>query len=324
MSEGNAVSVRAGQKVFRRLIFFLFACYVVAYLDRVNIGFAALSMNKDLGLTAAMFGLANTIFYIGYFVCEVPSNLLMVRVGARLWIARIMVTWGIASILTLFAVGPLSLYAIRLVVGIAEAGFVPGVLLYLTYWFPQSSRGRATATFMIAQPIAIGFGSFLSGLIMSGTDRAFGLAGWQWLFILEGLPSVLLGVLVLFYLPDRPADAKWLNADEKAALQAQIAAEAPAPVHGHSNWRGVWSLPLGLLMLAYFGLVTSLNGLATWSPLIVREVLGGTTYIFRVGLISAIPGVIAAIVMPLWGTSSDRRQERKLHYAIAVAVAIAG
>lgn len=318
------IAEQARQKAFRRLVAFLFVCFVVAYLDRVNIGFAALSMNKDLGLTAATFGLANTIFYLGYLAFEVPSNMMMARVGARRWIARIMITWGFASVATILAVGPLSLYSIRLLVGIAEAGFLPGVLLYLTYWFPNAWRGRATATFLIAQPIAIGFGSLLSGAIMSSWHDVLGLSGWQWLFILEGLPAVVLGIVVYFYLPDGPADAKWLSGAERSALAADVAAETPASDHSASLWKSLWSPGLIQLCVAYFGLVTSLNALATWSPLIIREVLGNTNDIMHVGMISAIPGLVAAVFMPLLGFSSDKSRERRLHYVVPVVAAAVG
>jgi len=318
---GDAASAKAA----KRLVWFLFVCYVIAYLDRINIAFAALSMNKALGLTAATFGLAGTIFYSGYLLCEVPSNLLMVRVGARRWIARIMIIWGFASAATMFATGPLSLYLLRMLVGIAEAGFLPGVLLYLTYWFPTKRRGRVTALFMIAQPIAIGFGSLVSALIMQGLDTTLGLAGWQWLFVLTGLPAVVLGLCVLFYLPDRPANATWLTLAEQRALTEIVANEAPAPRHGLSGiGRSLLTSGFVRLCLAYFCLVTSLNALATWSPLIIRSLLSPGASLLQIGSLAAIPGIVAAIAMPLWAARSDRRQERLVHYAIPVACAAAG
>ena len=187
-------------KVFWRLVPFLFVLYVVAYLDRINIGFAALSMNKELGLTATMFGLSNTIFYAGYLLCEVPSNLLLVRFGAHRWIPRIMITWGLASAATMFAVGPNSLYAVRLLVGIAEAGFLPGILLYLTFWFPSEWRARSNAIFMVAQPVTIVFGATISGFILD-MHGFLGLSGWRWLFLLEGVPAVVLGIVAWFGVP---------------------------------------------------------------------------------------------------------------------------
>lgn len=321
---GTSLADQASRKAFRRLIWFLLILYVVAYLDRINIGFAALSMNKDLGLTAATFGFANTIFYVGYLVFEIPSNYLMVRYGARRWIARILITWGLASTATFLAKDANSLYVIRFIVGIFEAGFVPGVLLYLTYWFPTSQRGRATSVFMIAQPIAIGFGSVISGLIMSGSGGYAGLSGWQWLFIIEGLPAVVLGIAVLFYLSDRPSSAHWLTGEEARALEAQIDAEAPQSTPSTSSWRDLLTGSFLKVSLAYFCLVTSLNALATWSPLIVREVLGGTSNALHVGMIAAIPGVVAIVVMPIWGMLSDRYGERIWFYVGAIAIAAAG
>ncbi len=329
MSETSKRSFDLGQaasaKAAKRLVWFLFLCYAISYFDRINIAFAALSMNKALGLTAATFGLAGTIFYSGYLLCEIPSNILMVRMGARLWIARIMITWGIASAATMFARGPASLYVLRLIVGIAEAGFLPGALLYMTYWFPAQRRGRVTALFMIAQPIAIGFGSLASAIIMQSFDGSLDLAGWQWLFILTGLPAVVLGACVLFYLPDRPATAKWLTQSERDAIALLVASEAPPARHGIAGaGRTLLSLGFVRLCVAYFCLVTSLNALATWSPLIVRGLLAPGASILQVGVLAAIPGIVAAVAMPLWAAVSDRRQERRLHYAIPVAMAIAG
>jgi len=312
----------ATQKAAKHLIWFLFICYVVSYLDRINIAFAALSMNKQLGLSAAAFGLAGTIFYTGYLVCEVPSNLLMVRVGARRWIARIMITWGLATMLTVLASGATSLYGLRLLVGIAEAGFLPGVLLYLTFWFPAKRRGRVTAFFMIAQPIAIGCGSLVAAAIMQTFDAAFGLAGWQWLFLLTGAPAVVLGICVLFYLPDGPASAKWLTDVEKGAIATLLAHEAPVSSHESGEQGGaLLSWQFIRLCLAYFCLVTSLNALSTWSPLIIRGMVGPGASIITIGLMAAVPGIVAAIVMPIWAIASDRRQERFIHYAIPVGIA---
>jgi len=241
---------RVMAKVFRRLIGFLFVAYFFSYLDRINIGFAALSMNKDLALTATMFGLANTLFYLTYMLFEVPSNLLLERFGARIWIARIMVTWGLASTATMFATGPYSLYLLRALVGLAEAGFVPGVILYLSYWFPAAHRARAMALLMMAMPATFMVGSPVSGLILQ-LHGAFGIAGWRWLFLLEGLPSIILGIVTYFYLTDRPKDAKWLTPAERNIVQQALDSEtrtAPAARTG-SMWQELLGARVLLLSL---------------------------------------------------------------------------
>ena len=311
------------QKIFRRVVWFLFVLYICAYLDRINIGFAALAMNRDLGLTPTTFGIANTIFYAGYMLFEVPSNLALARFGARTWLARIMITWGIASTATALATGATSLYALRLLVGVAEAGFVPGVLLYLTYWFPQHYRARANGVFMVAQPVSIAFGSILSGYIMR-MDGALGVAGWRWLFVLEGVPSIVFGVVTLFYLRDRPRDAAWLNDDERSLVEAGVAAEAPRPSTQRSVLSELRSREVVLLCVAYFGLVSTLNTNATWVPQIVREILGGQGDFLRVGVWTAIPALLTVVAMPLWSWRSDRRRERLWHLTTPLATAAIG
>lgn len=321
----EVVTIReaAYRKVFRRVVWYLFILYVCAYLDRINIGFAALAMNRDLGLTPITFGIANTIFYLGYLVFEVPSNLMLARLGARTWLARIMVTWGIASTATALAGGEMSLYALRLLVGIAEAGFVPGVLLYLTYWFPHGYRARANAFFMVAQPVSIAFGSILSGYILR-MDGILGLAGWRWLFILEGVPSIVFGVVTFFYLRNGPRDAAWLSPAEQAAIEDQLAAEAPPPAERGGVWLELRSRQVLLLSVAYFGLVSTLNTNATWVPQIVREILGGQGDFVTVGIWAAIPALLTVAAMPLWSHRSDRHQERLWHVVIPMATAAAG
>ncbi len=324
--ETTRASTDAGElvvrKVFWRLIPFLFLLYALSYLDRINIGFAALSMNQELGLSRTMFGFANTIFYVGYVLCEIPSNLLLVRYGAHRWIPRIMITWGLASAATMFAVGPNSLYALRLLVGIAEAGFLPGVLLYLTFWFPLRWRARATAIFMVAQPVTIAFGSTLSGFILD-MHGWFGLSGWRWLFLIEGLPSIVLGLVAWFYLSPSPAEANWLSGDEKARLNAELARAEPKIEGERGIWAEMGSAPVLLLCLAYFGLVTSLNTIATWTPQVVGEAVSAGGYA-TVGLLSALPGLVAAIAMPIWSARSDRRGERIVHYIVPVALTALG
>jgi MFS transporter, ACS family, 4-hydroxyphenylacetate permease len=225
------------RKAFRRLVWFLFALFIATYIDRINIAFAALSMNAALGLNATMFGFANSLFYVGYVAFEIPSNLMLAKFGARVWLSRIMITIGITSAATILASGPTSLYWLRALVGVAEAGFVPGVVLYLTYWFPRAYRARANAWLMIAMPATIMVASPISGRVM-GMDGALGLAGWQWLFLLEALPSLILGFVAYYYLTDRPADAKWLTPAERDAIEAALARErAAAGDHGKGS---VW------------------------------------------------------------------------------------
>jgi len=311
-------------KAFRRVVWYVFVLYICAYLDRINIGFAALVMNRDLGLTPTTFGIANTVFYVGYMAFEVPSNLLLARYGARRWLARIMVTWGVASTATAFATGGTSLYVLRLLVGIAEAGFVPGVLLYLTYWFPHAYRARANGFFMVAQPLSIAFGSLLSGYILR-MDGTLGLAGWRWLFIIEGLPSIVLGVVTFFYLKDRPGDAAWLSEPERTAVAEQLATEStPAGRRARNVWEELVSREVFLLAVAYFGLVSTLNTNATWVPQIVREILGGPGDFVTVGVWAAIPAFLTVVAMPIWSVRSDRHQERLWHVAIPIAMAATG
>lgn len=314
----------ANAKIYRRLISFLFILYVIAFLDRINFGFAAISMNKELGLTMATFGFAGTVMYIGYFIFEIPSNILMVKFGARRWISRIMITWGLASAATAFVTTEMGIYIVRFLVGVAEAGFLPGVLLYLTYWIAAKQRARAVSLFMIAQPIAIGFGSALSGLIMQHMDGLGGLSGWKWMFIVEALPAIIFGIIILFYLPDKPADAKWLTPAERDAIIATVGADPVKTTKQSGGMAEFITAPFMLISFAYFALVTSLNALATWSPLIVKEVVGDGAGALKIGLLAAIPGVLAAIAMPLWGASSDRRMERAWHYFISAVVAVIG
>jgi ACS family 4-hydroxyphenylacetate permease-like MFS transporter len=320
-----AAGDEVARKVFRRTMWFLFILMVVSFMDRINIAFAGLTMNKDLGLNAAMFGMSVSIFYIGYCLFEIPSNLLLARFGARLWIARIMITWGLASAATALAVGVWSLYGTRFLVGIAEAGFFPGIVFYLTLWFPRAYRARANAAFLVGMPATIAFASALSGLIL-GLDGFLGLAGWRWLFLLEGLPAVVLGVVCLFFLDDGPIRAKWLSEGEKATLLARLEQDRALEAAGTTK-RSVMS-QLGsrnvvLLSIAYFGLVSSLNSSTTWTPLIIREFAAGANFA-SVGLLAAIPALITVAAMLLWGASSDRRNERPWHLRIAMLLAATG
>lgn len=279
-------------------------------------------MNRDLGLTATMFAVANTVFYVGYVLFEIPSNLMLARFGARIWISRIMITWGIASTATMFASTPAGLYLIRFLVGVAEAGFVPGILLYLTYWFPLSHRARANAWFLRAMPITIAFGASISGLILQWGDDILGMAGWRWLFLIEGLPSVVLGVVAAFYLTSRPPDAKWLKESEKTALQASLAVAEPSPSR-KSAWKELVGRDVVLLSIAYFGLTMTLNTNATWTPTIAREALEERSLSF-VGIVVAMPALLTALVMPLWSARSDRKKERTRHIVLPMGLAALG
>lgn len=316
-------------KVSRHLLWFLFLLFVVSFLDRINIGFAGLTMMKDLGLTGTQFGLATTLFYLAYIACGVPSNAILARVGARRWIAAIMVAWGVASTATLFATDAHTLYWLRVLVGITEAGFLPGMLLYLTFWFPTAYRARANALFMIAMPVTAAFGSAASGLIL-GMDGLYELKGWQWLFLLEGLPASVLGVIVYFYLNDTPAQARWLSPGEKQTLAQMLAAEHRAdPVAqgfdetSCSLWSELTSAAVLKFSLAYFCLVNSLAMVAVWTPLIVKSFAGGATNT-TIGLLAAIPQVCTIIGMIWWGRRSDRAQERRWHTVLPMLCAAAG
>ena len=320
-------------KLFRRLIVFLFILFVFSYLDRINIGFAGLTMGKDLGLTSTMFGLATTLFYVMYVICGIPSNIMLSIVGARRWIAILMVVWGIASTATMFATGPNSLYALRMLVGIAEAGFLPGLLLYLTFWFPAQYRARANALFMIAMPVTMALGSLASGYILN-LDGVLNLKGWQWLFLLEGFPSVLLGLVVWFWLDDSPDKAKWLTADDKACLKEMLDAdraavqqsrlsEASLPLSQRSMLRELFTPVIMLYTLAYFCLTNTLSALSVWTPLILRSFNEQSSNI-TIGILSAIPQICTIVGMIWWSKRSDRLKERKLHTLLPYLFAAAG
>ncbi|CAI0970665.1 4-hydroxyphenylacetate permease [Serratia ficaria] len=321
------------KKLFRRLIIFLFVLFVFSFLDRINIGFAGLTMGKDLGLSSTMFGLAATLFYATYVIFGIPSNIMLGIVGARRWIATIMVLWSIASTCTLFATGPTSLYLLRMIVGITEAGFLPGILVYLTYWFPAFYRARANALFMIAMPVTMAIGSLVSGYILA-LDGVMNLKGWQWLFLLEGIPSVLLGVAVWFYLDDTPAKARWLTDEEKASLQAMMDADKLQLVQpgGPSSqralrqrglWREVLTPVVLMYTLAYFCLTNTLSAINIWTPQILQSFNQGSSNIV-IGILAAIPQICTIAGMVWWSKRSDRLQERKHHTALPYLFAAAG
>jgi MFS transporter, ACS family, tartrate transporter len=310
-------------RVSRRLIPFLFLLYILNFLDRVNVGFAALEMNRDLGFGPAVYGLGAGIFFIGYCLFEVPSNLVLYRTGARLWIARIMVTWGLAASAMMLVRTPASFYTLRFLLGVAEAGFFPGIIFYLTYWYPARERARAYAWFLAAIPVSGVIGGPISGALL-GLDGVLGLQGWQWLFLLEGIPSIVVGVAVLFLLPDRPRDARWLPVAEREWLEKRLDAERAAAgvSHGESLRRTLSNPLVWGLGLSYFLLVVALYGFALWLPQLVKA--SGTFSNFEVGVITAIPYAVAAAGMVLVGRHSDQAGERYLHLVLPAVVGALG
>jgi ACS family tartrate transporter-like MFS transporter len=307
------------RKVAGRLIPFLGLLYFFAFLDRVNVGFAALTMNADLGISAAAFGIGSGIFFIGYILCEVPSNVMLERFGARLWIARIMISWGILSAAMAFVQGPKSFYAVRFLLGIAEAGFFPGIIFYLTCWFPSQHRARIIALFMIALPLSSVIGAPISTSLLG--IEALGLKGWQWMFLLEAIPTIVLGIAVLAVLPDRPSDATWLNEAEKRWLQSELAREHAGASHDHaSSLREALMLPrVWRSGLVYFCILVGLYGFSFWLPQIIAS-LGEMTNV-QVGLVTMIPYSLACIGLVLWGRHSDATEERALHVALPMLLA---
>jgi D-galactonate transporter len=308
-------------KVTWRLLPFLFLCYVAAYLDRVNVGFAKLQMLNDLHFSDTVYGLGAGIFFIGYFFFEVPSNVLMHRFGARLWISRIMITWAFISAATLFVSTPTQFYALRFLLGIAEAGFFPGIVLYLTYWYPGARRSRVNALFMIGIPVAGVLGGPMSGWIMEAFNGVHGLANWQWLFLLEAIPSIVLGVITLKYLPNGIRAAKWLTEDEKTLLEQGIAEDGAGKLHASlssvlSNGR-VWFMA-GI----YFCCMMGLYGVSFYLPTLIKT--AGVKDALNVGLLTAIPYGCAIVAMLLIARSADRLRERRWHFAAAGLMASLG
>jgi ACS family tartrate transporter-like MFS transporter len=310
-------------RVTWRLLPFLLLLYIISWLDRVNVGFAKLEMNADLGLSNTMYGIGAGIFFIGYAAFEVPSNAMLVRFGARLWIARIMITWGLISAGMMFVRGEWSFYIMRFLLGIAEAGFLPGIIYYLSQWFPREQRAKAVSWFMIGIPLSIVFGGPLSGWLL-GFDGKLGLHGWQWLFLIEGLPAVFLGFVVLGFLTEKPADAKWLAPEQRAWLSERIQAEhVDAQARHKLNFRAALGHPtVWLLALIMFCCQTGSYGLTLWVPTIVKGLSGFTN--LEVGFISAVPYIAAALAMILIGSSSDRSGERFMHLAIPTAIGALG
>jgi ACS family tartrate transporter-like MFS transporter len=311
------------KRVTWRLLPFLLLLYIISWLDRVNVGFAKLQMNADLGLSDTAYGFGAGIFFLAYAACEIPSNLLLVRFGARRWIARIMITWGLISAGMMFVQGEISFYVMRLLLGAAEAGFLPGIVYYLSHWFPRAERARAVSWFMIGIPLSIVFGGPLSGWLL-GFEGHLGLHGWQWMFLAEGLPAVFLGFVVLRYLTEKPGDAKWLTPAQRDWLSQTIEAEhAAAHARRRVSVTEVLRHPtVWLLAIIMFCCQTGSYGLTLWVPTIVKGLSGFTNV--EVGFISALPYIAAAAGMVLIGRSSDRTGERFMHVAIPTAIGAIG
>ncbi|MFJ3054717.1 MFS transporter [Herbaspirillum sp. NPDC087042] len=318
------IETRVSRKLMWRIIPFVMLLYFISFLDRVNVGFAAITMNKELGLSPTAFGLGGGLFFIGYFLFEVPSNLILHKVGARIWIARVMVTWGLISAISAFAVGPNSFYVLRFMLGVAEAGFFPGIILYLSLWFPAKQRAVAAAWFMAAAPISVALGSPLSGAIMQ-LPGVFGLADWQMLYIIEAAPAIVLGFVVLKYMTDKPEQAEWLQQDEREWLIARLKVESDAKKGGHGHTASAWSALKDLRVLAlaliYFGTSAGLYTLGLWAPLMIRE-FGFSP--FETGLLAGVPSVVAVVAMVLWARHSDRTGERTWHVVLPCVLACAG
>jgi D-galactonate transporter len=302
------------RKVIRRIVPFLILCYVVSYLDRVNVGFAKLQMSQDLGFSEAAYGLGAGLFFIGYFLFEVPSNLILQKVGARTWIARIMISWGVVSALFVFVNNEATFYVLRFLLGAAEAGFYPGVILYCTYWFPSARRARVIALFMSAIPVAGIFGNPLSGWIMDVFEGTGGWNGWQWLFLLEALPAIAVGVTTLFYLDNSVRDAKWLSDDDKSVIERALAQDTQHHSKHGKTWDAFRDPKVWLMCLIYFFFVMGQYALTFWMPTFVEST--GVTGGFAIGALSAVPYLAALVAMNLFGRSADKRRERRWHLVI--------
>ncbi|KDR86434.1 membrane protein [Agrobacterium sp. TS43] len=318
----SELETRVLRKITFRIVPFIMLLYFIAFLDRVNIGFAALTMNQDLGFSSTVFGIGAGIFFLGYFLFEVPSNLILNKVGARIWIARVMITWGFISGGMAFVQGIPSFYTLRFLLGIAEAGFFPGIILYLSFWFPARRRAAVTAIFMAAAPLSTVLGSPISGALME-MHGLLGLAGWQWMFLIEAAPAVILGVVVLFYLTDRPEKANWLTTEERDWLVKTMNEEqaSKAAKSSYSIWAGLADMRVLALSLVYFGTSAGLYTLGIWAPQIIKQ-FGLSS--LQVGFINAIPAIFAVVAMVLWARHSDRTGERTWHVVGACLLAAVG
>lgn len=305
-----------------RLMPFLFLLYIVAYLDRINMSFAVLQMRESMHLSERAVGLAGGIFFIGYFFFQLPSNLVLEKIGVRRWISAIMVTWGVVSCLMIFIRGPISFYAMRFLLGAAEAGFFPGMILYMKRWFPANARARAVAWFMTANPLAGVVGSPISGALL-GLHGA-GLSGWQWMFLIEGLPAIVFGAAVFWTLADHPHEANWLSGEEKEWLLEKLAAEqrSEEDVSQRDFWKALFSLRIWLLSIVYFGLSTTMYGITLWLPSVIRS-LSSLSY-FWTGAVAVLPFLVTVVVMVWVGIRSDRAGERRWHTALPAFTAAIG
>lgn len=308
---------RVYMKVTMRLIPFLFLGWILAWIDRVNIGFAKLTMLEDLAFSQAVYGLGAGVFFLGYFFFEVPSNLLLVKIGARKTIARIMICWGIICSLQMFVTEPWHFYSLRFLLGAFEAGFYPGVILYLTYWFPTKRRAKAFGQFMAASAVAGVLGGPIAGAIMSGLGGVGGLAGWQWLFLIEGIPSVIVGITAFFYLTDRPKEAHWLTDDERKLVEDDLAREHQKAGHHreHSFIAALKNPNMWLLIAIFFCIIAANSALTYWLPTIVNDI--GVEGPFMIGMISSLPYIVGAIAMVMNGRHSDKTNEHRMHVGLA-------
>jgi ACS family tartrate transporter-like MFS transporter len=318
----TAIERQTMKKVYLRLLPFCFVLYFICYLDRVNIGFAALTMNKDLGLSSYIFGLGAGAFFWGYFLLEVPSNLILDRVGARRWIARIMVSWGLVSGAFAFINGPVSFFILRFLLGLAEAGFFPGMILYFTYWFPPSHRSRIVAGFMAAIPVSIGLGAPVSTAFLE-LDGVLGVAGWRWLFICEAAPAVIFGIATFFYLTDRPAQADWLEAEERDWLAKEMEKERKTVETGRtiSVLQTLFNPRVLALAAIHFGQAGVSVGIAVFAAQIIKQ-LGLTN--METGFTTAIPYLLGTVGMIVWGSYADRKNERRWNLTISCTTMAAG
>jgi ACS family tartrate transporter-like MFS transporter len=320
LAEQNTIEKTAMRKVFWRIVPYTFLLYVISYLDRANLGYAALQMNKDLALSAEAFGFAGGIFFIGYFLFEVPSNIALQKYGSRIWISRILLTWGAVAVLTGFAQNAWQLYCLRFLLGVAEAGFFPGIIIYLTYWFRSREQATTVAFFTAAIPVSYLLGAPLSTWIMDNVS-AFGLPGWRWMLIIEGVPAVAAGVFNYFYMTDLPENAKWLTSEERDWLVSELAADHSrrSNVKHLGLWQAISNPKVLFLSAIYFIYQVGNLGIGLWMPQIIQSFGQSLTH-FQIGLIAMIPYAIATVAMVLWSRNSDRSGERQKHSAVPLLI----